>query len=137
MMLEKRTLGQTDIKVTPVGLGVMQFSGGSGWFGSMFPVLPQEEKNAIIQAALDGGMNWFDTAELYGFGRSEQGLSAGLKAAGKQNDEVVVATKCFPFSEPPTVSPGPSKIAFGTWMDTALTRTWCTTPGAFHRSKPR
>ncbi len=96
MKLEKRTLGQTDIKVTPVGLGVMQFSGGGGWFGSMFPVLPQEEKNAIVQAALDGGMNWFDTAELYGFGRSEQGLSAGLKAAGKQNGEVVVATKWFP-----------------------------------------
>jgi aryl-alcohol dehydrogenase-like predicted oxidoreductase len=58
--------------------------------------LSQEEKNAIIQTALDGGINWFDTAELYGFGRSEQGLSAGLKAAGKQNGEVIVATKWFP-----------------------------------------
>jgi aryl-alcohol dehydrogenase-like predicted oxidoreductase len=96
MKIEKRRLGQTDIKVTPIGLGVMQFSGGGGLFGSMFPVLPQEEKNAIIQAALEGGMNWFDTAEFYGFGRSEQGLSAALKAAGKQNGEVVVATKWFP-----------------------------------------
>jgi aryl-alcohol dehydrogenase-like predicted oxidoreductase len=74
----------------------MQFAGGSGLFGKMFPVMPQEEKDAIIQAALDGGINWFDTAELYGFGHSEQGLSAGLKAAGMQNGDVVIETKWFP-----------------------------------------
>ena len=96
MTFEKRNLGKTDIEVTPIGLGVMQFSGGKGLYGKIFPVLPQEEKNAIIQAALDGGINWFDTAELYGFGTSEQGLSASLKAAGKQNGDVVVATKWLP-----------------------------------------
>jgi len=96
MTFDKRVLGRTDIEVTPIGLGVMQFAGGSGIFRKIFPVLPQEEKNAIVQAALDGGMNWFDTAEFYGFGRSEQGLSAGLQAAGKQNGEVVVATKWLP-----------------------------------------
>jgi aryl-alcohol dehydrogenase-like predicted oxidoreductase len=96
MAFKKRRLGKTDITVTPVGLGVMQFAGGKGLFGKAFPNLSQGEKNAIIQAALDGGINWFDTAELYGFGHSEQGLSAGLKAAGKQNGEVVVETKWFP-----------------------------------------
>jgi len=96
MTFEKRKLGKTDIEVTPIGLGVMQFAGGAGLFGKAFPVLSQDVKNAIVQTALDGGINWFDTAELYGFGRSEQGLSAGLKAAGKQNGEVVVATKWFP-----------------------------------------
>jgi aryl-alcohol dehydrogenase-like predicted oxidoreductase len=96
MTFEKRKLGKTDIEVTPIGLGVMQFAGGAGLFGKAFPVLSQDVKNTIVQTALDGGINWFDTAELYGFGRSEQGLSAGLKAAGKQNGEVVVATKWFP-----------------------------------------
>jgi aryl-alcohol dehydrogenase-like predicted oxidoreductase len=96
MTIEKRKLGKTDIEVTPIGLGVMQFAGGAGIFGKAFPILSQEEKNAIVQTALDGGINWFDTAELYGFGRSEQGLSAGLKAAGKQNGDVIVATKWFP-----------------------------------------
>ncbi len=96
MTFEKRRLGQTDIMVTPIGLGVMQFSGGSGMFGKLFPVLPQDEKNAIVQTALDRGINWFDTAELYGFGSSEQGLSTGLKNAGKQNGDVVIATKWFP-----------------------------------------
>jgi aryl-alcohol dehydrogenase-like predicted oxidoreductase len=96
MDIKKRRLGKTDITVTPVGLGVMQFAGGKGLFGRAFPNLTQDEKNAIIQAALDGGINWFDTAELYGFGYSEQGLSASLKAAGKKNGEVVIETKWFP-----------------------------------------
>lgn len=91
-----RTLGKTGIEVTPIGLGVMQFSGGKGIFGRMFSVIPQEVKNTIIQAALDGGINWFDTAEIYGSGRSEESLASALKAAGKQDDEVVVATKWFP-----------------------------------------
>jgi len=96
MDIQKRRLGETDIEVTPIGLGVMQFSRGGGSFGMMFPVISQEEKNAIIQAALEGGINWFDTAELYGFGHSEQGLSAGLKAAGIQNGEMIIETKWFP-----------------------------------------
>lgn len=74
----------------------MQFSGGQGVFGMMFPDLSQEQKNAIVKAALDGGINWFDTAEVYGRGRSERGLANALKAAAKQDDEVVVATKWFP-----------------------------------------
>jgi aryl-alcohol dehydrogenase-like predicted oxidoreductase len=96
MNIQKRRLGKTDIEVTPIGLGVMQFAGGKGLIGKAFPIMSQEEKNAIIQAALDGDINWFDTAELYGFGFSEQGLSAGLKAAGIQNGEVLIETKWFP-----------------------------------------
>jgi len=96
MTMKKRSLGRTGIEVTPIGLGVMQFSGGQGVFGMMFPDLSQEQKNAIVKAALDGGINWFDTAEVYGRGRSERGLANALKAAAKQDDEVVVATKWFP-----------------------------------------
>ena len=96
MAIKKRSLGRTGIQVTPIGLGVMQFSGGQGVFGMMFPDLSQEQMNAIIKAALDGGINWFDTAEMYGRGRSERGLANALKAAAKQDDEVVVATKWFP-----------------------------------------
>jgi len=91
-----RQLGKTDIMVTPIGLGVMELSGGGGLLGYVFPVIPPEEKNAIIKAALDGGINWFDTAEMYGAGVSEQSLATGLKAAGKSDKEVVIATKWFP-----------------------------------------
>ncbi|MEN8172322.1 MAG: aldo/keto reductase [Chloroflexota bacterium] len=96
MEFEKRHLGKTDIEVTPIGLGVMQFAGGSGLFGKLFPVLLQDEKDAIVQTALDGGINWFDTAEMYGFGASEQALAHGLKASGKESGEVVIATKWMP-----------------------------------------
>jgi aryl-alcohol dehydrogenase-like predicted oxidoreductase len=74
----------------------MELSGGGGLLGYVFPVIPPEEKNAIIKAALDGGINWFDTAEMYGAGVSEQSLATGLKAAGKSDKEVVIATKWFP-----------------------------------------
>jgi aryl-alcohol dehydrogenase-like predicted oxidoreductase len=94
--IQLRHLGKTDILVTPIGLGVMELAGGGGLLGRVFPVIPQEEKNAIIQAALDGGINWFDTAEMYGAGVSERSLATGLKAAGKTDREVVVATKWWP-----------------------------------------
>ncbi len=91
-----RSLGKTGILVSPIGLGVMELSGGGGLLGRVFPVIPQVEKNAIIQTALEGGINWFDTAEIYGAGVSEQSLADGLKAAGKKAGDVVVATKWFP-----------------------------------------
>jgi len=95
--VQMRHLGKSDILVTPIGLGVMELAGGGGLIGRMFPVIPQDEKNAIIKAALDGGINWFDTAEMYGAGVSEQSLAIGLKAAGKSDREVIITTKWQPF----------------------------------------
>jgi aryl-alcohol dehydrogenase-like predicted oxidoreductase len=94
--IQLRRLGKTDILVTPVGLGVMELAGGGGLLGRVFPFIPQDEKNAIIKAALDGGINWFDTAEMYGAGVSERSLATGLKAAGKSDGDVVIATKWLP-----------------------------------------
>jgi aryl-alcohol dehydrogenase-like predicted oxidoreductase len=94
--LLKRTFGKTNIQITPIGLGMMEFSGGGGLMGFTFPVIAQEEKNATVRAALDGGINWFDSAELYGNGVSEASLATALKAAGKADQEVVVATKWWP-----------------------------------------
>ena len=91
-----RSLGKTGIRITPIGLGMMEFSGGGGLMGFAFPTISQEEKNATVRAALEGGINWFDTAELYGKGVSEASLATALKAAGKSDDEVVVATKWWP-----------------------------------------
>ena len=93
---EMRQLGKTGIKVTAIGLGASEFGGGEGWKGGMHPPMPQERKNAIIKAALDGGINWFDTAELYGGGISERSLAVALKANGRHNGDVVMVTKWFP-----------------------------------------
>jgi len=95
-MISKRKLGKTSIEVTPIGLGMMEFAGGGGLMGFAFPKIDQEVKNATVQAGLDGGVNWFDTAELYGAGISETSLATALKVAGKKDDEVVVATKWWP-----------------------------------------
>jgi aryl-alcohol dehydrogenase-like predicted oxidoreductase len=93
-----RSLGKTDIRISAIGLGTMEFSGGGrGMIGSAYPRIGQDEKNAIVAAALEGGINWFDTAEFYGRGFSEAALAAALKSAGKSDHEVVVATKWWPF----------------------------------------
>lgn len=92
----KRTLGQTDIEVTPIGLGVMQFSGRHGFFRFFMNDISQGEMDVILGAALKGGINWFDTAEIYGSGHSERGLSSALKSAGKMDNEVIICTKWFP-----------------------------------------
>ena len=95
-MTTLRRLGKTEIEVSPIGLGVMEFAGGGGLLGMAFPHISQEVKDATVEAALEGGINWFDTAELYGLGVSEASLARALKAAGKQDGEVVVATKWWP-----------------------------------------
>lgn len=93
---EKRKLGKTDLMVSPIGLGMMEFGGGGGLAAAPFPVIPQEDKNATVRAALEGGINWFDTAELYGNGVSESSLARALKAAGQKDQDVIVATKWWP-----------------------------------------
>ncbi len=96
MAAEKRILGKTGIEITPIGLGCWQFCGGG--FGGMFwNSPPQDEVNNIVKIALDGGINWFDTAEMYGGGRSEKALSTALQNAGVGNGDVVIATKWRPF----------------------------------------
>ncbi len=65
--------------------------------GSYWPALPRETIHQIVAAVLAAGINWFDTAEAYGSGRSEAALSRALVAAGKRNGEVAIATKWQPF----------------------------------------
>ena len=95
-VFDKRRLGHTDLEVSPIGLGVMQFAGGSGMFGMMFPDTSQEDKNLIISSAIEGGINWFDTAEIYGRGNSERGLRDALLHAGIKDEDVIIGTKWFP-----------------------------------------
>jgi len=92
-MLEKRKLGNSRLEVSPIGLGLLQFSGG---IPLLYGRIAPETINATIEAALAGGINWFDTAEIYGNGRSERYLASALHTAGKKNGEVIIATKWLP-----------------------------------------
>jgi aryl-alcohol dehydrogenase-like predicted oxidoreductase len=95
--METRVLGRSEIRVTPIGLGCWQFSGGPGFAGKFWGTLSEVPFNEIVRVSLEGGINWFDTAEMYGRGRSESALSEGLRAAGKQPGDAVIATKWLPW----------------------------------------
>jgi len=94
--IEARRLGRTSVEITPIGLGCWQFSSGFGFVGGYWEALPQETVNEIVGAGLVHGIGWFDTAEAYGRGRSEQALSRALAANGRKGGDVVVATKWWP-----------------------------------------
>jgi aryl-alcohol dehydrogenase-like predicted oxidoreductase len=87
-------LGRTDIRVSPIGLGCWQFAGGlgGGYWGAVEAGVVRE----IVEVSVKGGVNWFDTAEAYGFGRSERALSGALTELQLPPDSAVVATKWFP-----------------------------------------
>ena len=86
--MEKRRLGKSDLHITRIGIGAWAIGGG-GWNGSMGP---QNESDSIpaIHAALDYGLNWIDTAALYGLGHSEQVVARALKGRTRP----YVFTKC-------------------------------------------
>jgi aryl-alcohol dehydrogenase-like predicted oxidoreductase len=80
--MRMRTLGQTGIKVSPYCLGAMMF----GAWGEP----DHDESQRVIHAALDGGINFIDTADVYSQGESEEIVGKALKG---RRDQVVLATK--------------------------------------------
>jgi len=91
-----RKLGETNIKLSPLGLGCWQFSKNNGFAGKFWSTLSDEETVEIVKVSLEGGMNWFDTAELYGGGKSEKSLSQALKKLNIDQDSTIIATKWWP-----------------------------------------
>jgi aryl-alcohol dehydrogenase-like predicted oxidoreductase len=94
--MELRSLGRTDVKVTPLGLGCWQFSQGKGAVSKFWPVLEAKVMDDIVRTALEGGISWFDTAEVYGGGNSERALAGALSRRSVKPGEVVIATKWWP-----------------------------------------
>ena len=87
--MKKRSLGRTGLELSELGLGAMTFGGeGAAW--KAIGALPQSAANELVAQALDAGVNWFDTADMYGAGASESMLA---KALGARRNDVVVATK--------------------------------------------
>ncbi len=84
-----RTLGNSDLQLTPIGFGAWAIGGGN-W---EFAWGPQDDNESIaaIHRALDRGVNWIDTAAIYGLGHSEEIVARALKTASRKP---LVFTKC-------------------------------------------
>ncbi|MHA1259379.1 MAG: aldo/keto reductase [Candidatus Heimdallarchaeaceae archaeon] len=94
--IELRKLGKTNIKITPIGLGTMQFAGGKTFLRVLHKPMSDNVSNKIVKVSLEKGINWFDTAEAYGSGLSESKLSKALQKAKVKNEDIIIATKWMP-----------------------------------------
>ena len=83
----------TDRRISRIGLGTWQFGAREWGYGSDYA---QAQAGQIVRRALELGVTLFDTAEAYGFGRSERILGAALQAAAAEPASVMVATKITP-----------------------------------------
>ncbi len=89
--MEYVRFGDTGMKVSRLCLGMMTY-GNKRWREW---ILTEDESKPFVKRALDAGINFFDTADVYSFGASEEVLGNTLKAFGVKRETVVVATKVF------------------------------------------
>src|ERR1035438_6300865 len=92
--MEYKTLGDTGLLVSHLCLGTMTFHGGTGFWKAIGNV-DQAGADALIQASIDAGINFFDTADVYAEGESEKTLGQAFKNLNIARQDVVVATKVF------------------------------------------
>ncbi|PNR93701.1 aldo/keto reductase [Petrotoga sp. 9PWA.NaAc.5.4] len=90
--MEYVKLGNSGLEVSRICLGCMSFGDSEKWTHKW--VLDEENSRPIIKKALELGINFFDTANVYSLGRSEEILGKALKDYAKR-DEVIIATKVF------------------------------------------
>lgn len=89
--MQTRQLGTTDLHITPIGFGAWAIGGPDYAFGWG----PQDDADsmAAIHRAIDAGINWIDTAPVYGLGRSERVVAQALKSVGSSRRPYIF-TKC-------------------------------------------
>ncbi|WP_158734592.1 aldo/keto reductase [Alteribacillus sp. YIM 98480] len=86
-MMKKVQIGKTDLRVNPIGLGTNAVGGHN-----LYNDLDEEKGKDLVRTALDNGIDFFDTAFIYGPERSEELVGEVIKESGKRN-EIVLATK--------------------------------------------
>ena len=118
--MEYVNLGPSGLKVSRLCLGCMSYGDTSkGWHGDW--VLPEDESRPFIREAVEAGINFFDTANMYSLGASEEVIGRLLPEFTRR-DEIVVATKAFlPWRQAPNAG-GLSRKALMQAIDDSLTR---------------
>ena len=115
--MQYTTLGKTGLNVSRLCLGCMTF--GEPDRGTHAWTLPEESSRPIIRQALDAGINFFDTANSYSDGSSEEIVGRALKDFAKR-DEIVVATKVY--NAVTGLKPGLSRASIMQSIDDSLRR---------------
>jgi len=118
--METRQLGNTDLHITPIGFGAWAIGGPDYAFGWG----PQDDADSVaaIHRAVDGGINWIDTAAIYGLGRSERVVARALKSVGSSRRPCVF-TKCsLVWDEQRTISHSLKAASLRNEVDDSLCR---------------
>jgi aryl-alcohol dehydrogenase-like predicted oxidoreductase len=102
--VEYRLLGASGLEVSILSFGTMTM-GGEGRFAAMGAVQVEEARRQV-EICIEAGVNLFDTADIYSFGKSEEVLGQAL---GDRRKDIVLATKCFVRLEPGTNKAGLSR----------------------------
>jgi aryl-alcohol dehydrogenase-like predicted oxidoreductase len=92
--MEYKTLGNTGLLVSRLSLGTMTFSGGEGIY-KVIGSVDQKGADELVKASIDGGINFFDTADVYSEGESETTLGQSFKNLNIARKDVVLATKVY------------------------------------------
>ena len=117
--MEYTKLGRTGLDVSRICLGCMSYGGGNR--GNHAWSLGEEESRPFIKKALEAGINFFDTANRYSLGSSEEILGRAIKDFARR-DEVVIATKVYGRMRPGPNGAGLSRKAIFAEIDDSLRR---------------
>lgn len=118
--MEYVKLGNTGMDVSPICLGAMSFGTAVNWAHNTW-ALNEEDSRTIIKRAVELGVNFFDTANVYAYGASEEILGRALKDFANR-DEIVLATKVFGKMHDGPNGSGLSRKAILTQIDNSLKR---------------
>jgi aryl-alcohol dehydrogenase-like predicted oxidoreductase len=92
--MQYKTLGNTGLLVSRMCLGTMTFSGGEDFY-KVIGTVDQKGADELVKGAIDGGINFFDTADVYSEGESEKTLGQSFKNLHIPRKDVVLATKVY------------------------------------------
>lgn len=115
-------VGETGLLVSELCLGTMTFGGQNAGMWDNIGKLQQQEVNELIKVAVDAGINFIDTANVYSYGQSEQLLGQALKDLNIQRDQIVIATKVLARMDAHPNSTGLSRYHIFNSVDASLKR---------------